>query len=45
MKTPEHPIFLKSVEYIRSQIGLTGLNTIQQSVLERIIHSSGDFTV
>ncbi len=42
MKTPEHPIFLKSVQYIRSQIGFTGLNSIQQAVLERIIHSSGD---
>ena len=45
MKTPEHPIFLESVEYIRSQIGLTGLNSLQQSVLERIIHSSGDLNI
>ncbi len=45
MKTPEHPIFLESIEYIRSQIGMTGLNSVQQSVLERIIHSSGDLTM
>ena len=45
MKTPEHPIFLESIKYIRSQIGLTGLNTVQQSVLERIIHSSGDLSI
>ena len=45
MKTPEHPIFLKSIEYIRSKIGLTGLNRVQQSVLERIIHSSGDLGI
>ena len=45
MKIPEHPIFLESVKYIRSQIGLTGLNSVQQSVLERIIHSSGDFSM
>ncbi len=45
MKSPEHPIFLESVEYIRSKIGLTGLDTIQQSVLERIIHSSGDLSM
>ena len=45
MKSPEHPIFLESVEYIRSQIGFTGLNSIQQSVLERIIHSSGDLNM
>ena len=45
MKTPEHPIFLESIKYIRSQIGLTGLNSLQQSVLERIIHSSGDLNI
>ena len=45
MKTPEHPIFLESIEYIRSQIGYTGLNSVQQSVLERIIHSSGDLSM
>ena len=45
MKTPEHPIFLKSVEYIRSQIGFTGLDSIQQAVLERIIHASGDLNM
>ena len=45
MNQPEHPIFLKSVEYIRSQIGLTGLDTVQQAVLERIIHSSGDLSM
>ena len=42
MKTPEHPIFIESIQYIRSQIEFTGLNCVQQSVLERIIHSSGD---
>ena len=42
MKPPEHPIFLESIQYIRSKIGFTGLNSVQQSVLERIIHSSGD---
>ena len=45
MKKTEHPIFLKSIEYIRSQIGFTGLNSAQQSVLERIIHSSGDLSM
>ena len=43
MKTPEHPIFLESVKYIRSRLGFTGLDKVQQSILERIIHSSGDF--
>ena len=45
MKTPEHPIFLESIAYIRSQIGMTGLYGAQQSVLERIIHSSGDLSM
>jgi len=45
VKSPEHPIFLESVEYIRSQIGFTGLNSIQQAVLERIIHASGDLNM
>ena len=45
MKTPEHPIFLESVKYIRSKLGTTGLDQVQQSILERIIHSSGDFSL
>ncbi len=45
MNTPEHPIFLESVKYIRSKIGITGLNQVQQSILERIIHSSGDLSM
>jgi len=43
VKTPEHPIFLESVKYIRSKLGFTGLDKVQQTILERIIHSSGDF--
>tara|TARA_Y100001968_G_C19378805_1_gene729186 strand:+ start:435 stop:1067 length:633 start_codon:yes stop_codon:yes gene_type:complete len=43
VKTPEHPIFHESIAYIRSKLGSTGLGRIQQSILERIIHSSGDF--
>ena len=45
MKTPEHPIFLESVKYIRSKLGITGLDQVQQSILERIIHASGDFSL
>jgi len=45
VKTPEHPIFLESVKYIRSKLGITGLDQVQQSILERIIHSSGDFSL
>ena len=43
MKTPEHPIFQESIKYIRSKLGITGLDQIEQAILERIIHSSGDF--
>ena len=45
MKTPEHPIFLESVKYIRSKLGFTGLDQVQQSILERIVHSSGDLSL
>ena len=45
VKIPEHPIFLQSIEYIRSQLGTTELDQVQQSILERIIHSSGDFSL
>jgi len=45
VKTPEHPIFLESIEYIRSKLGITGLDQVQRSILERIIHSSGDFSL
>ena len=45
MKTPEHPIFIESIKYIRSKLGNTGLTKVQQSILERIIHSSGDFSL
>ena len=45
MKTPEHPIFLESVRYIRSRLGFTGLAKVQQSILERIIHASGDLSL
>lgn len=45
MKKKEHPIFLQSIEYIKSNLAFTGLDSIYQSVLERMIHSSGDFTL
>ncbi len=45
MKTKEHPIFLESIKYIKSNLGFTGLDSISQSVLERMIHASGDFSL
>tara|TARA_B100000579_G_scaffold59456_1_gene42865 strand:+ start:832 stop:1464 length:633 start_codon:yes stop_codon:yes gene_type:complete len=45
VKIPEHPIFIESVKYIRSKIDNTGLDPTQQAIVERIIHSSGDFSL
>ncbi len=39
----DHPIFTESIRRIKSQLGSTGLGPIEQQVLERLIHSSGDF--
>ncbi len=39
----DHPIFIKSIAHINNHLGVTGLDPLQQKVLERIIHSSGDF--
>ena len=45
VKTPEHPIFIESVKYIRSKLNVRGLDHVQQAILERIIHASGDFSL
>jgi len=41
--TIDHPIFLESIAFIKAQLGCTSLDPLQQQVLERLIHSSGDF--
>jgi len=43
MDSADHPIFTESISRIREQLGVTGLDPLQQQVLERLIHSSGDF--
>ncbi len=45
VKRPDHPIFKKSVEFIRERLGPTGFNSLEQDVVERLIHSSGDFSL
>ncbi len=45
MNTIDHPIFLESIDFIQSHLGFTGLDSLQQQVLERLIHSSGDFSL
>ena len=41
----DHPIFLESINLIQKRLGDTGLAQLQQKVLERLIHSSGDFDI
>jgi precorrin-8X/cobalt-precorrin-8 methylmutase len=38
----DHPIFTESIRRIREHLGDTGLDPLQQQVLERLVHSSGD---
>ena len=38
----DHPIFTESIRRIRALLGETGLDPLQQQVLERLVHSSGD---
>ena len=42
MTNTDHPIFLESIRLINRVLGPTGLDPLQQQVLERLIHSSGD---
>ena len=41
----DHSIFLESIDFIKDKLGETGLTPLQQDVLERLIHTSGDFGV
>ncbi len=41
----DHPIFSESVRRIRQWLGPTDLDPLQQEVLERLVHSSGDLTI
>ena len=41
----DHPIFLESVEFIRSKLGSHNFNNLEVKVLERLIHTSGDFSI
>ena len=38
----DHPIFTESIRRIRALLGETGLGPLEQQVLERLVHSSGD---
>ena len=41
----DHPIFSESVRRIRQWLGPTDLDPVQQEVLERLVHSSGDLAI
>ena len=41
----DHPIFLESIRFIRSHLGDNDLNYLEKKVLERLVHTSGDFSI
>ena len=41
----DHPIFLESIKYIRSNLRPNNFNYLENKVLERLIHTSGDFNI
>ena len=41
----DHPIFTESIRRICSALGETGLAGLEQQVLERLVHSSGDLSI
>jgi len=41
----DHPIFLESIKFIKSKLTNNNFNSIELKVLERLIHTSGDFQI
>ena len=41
----DHPIFLESIRFIRSHLETNELDLLEKKVLERLVHTSGDFSV
>ena len=41
----DHPIFLESIRFIRSHLGANDLTNLEKKVVERLVHTSGDFSV
>ena len=41
----DHPIFLESMSFIRSKLSTHNFNFLEVKVLERLIHTSGDFEI
>ncbi len=41
----DHPIFLESIRFIRSKLSKNNFKELETKVLERLIHTSGDFSI
>ena len=41
----DHPIYLESIRFIRSNLIKNNFNFLENKVLERLVHTSGDFTI
>ncbi len=41
----DHPIFLESIRFIKSNLIKNNFNYLENKVLERLIHTSGDFSI
>jgi len=41
----DHPIFLESIKFIKSKLTENNFNSLESKVLERLIHTSGDFQI
>ena len=41
----DHPIFLESIKFIKSKLTKNNFNRTELKVLERLIHTSGDFQI
>ena len=41
----DHPIFLESIRFIRSNLITNNFNDLENKVLERLVHTSGDFNI
>ena len=41
----DHPIFLESIRFIRSNLTKNNFNFLENKVLERLVHTSGDFNI
>ena len=41
----DHPIFLESIRFIRSNLIQNNFNYLENKVLERLVHTSGDFNI